>query len=369
MDTRLSYLSLNLVPGIGSVLGRRLKDAFGSADRIFKTSADELSRIEGVGPELSGRIASFDLVKALNTEQESLARHGLDFITLDDPGYPESLKSIFDPPLVLYIKGSLRPEHKISLAIVGSRRSTIYGKSMARDLAAKLAGHGITIISGMARGIDTMAHRGALQARGSTIAVMGSGLDIIYPPENKSLMDAIASSGAVISEFPLGTAPFKQNFPLRNRIISGMTLGTLVVEAGEISGALITARLALEQGREVFAVPGPINSWASKGTNGLIKQGAKLVEDVEDIFEELGPHLGPVLFKNLNGKGLDIKDLPSRADTNLDPILKELIDGPAHIDSLIEKTGMPAQELLSRLIKLEMEGIIRQLPGNIYARV
>jgi DNA processing protein len=235
---------------------------------------------------------------------------------------------------------------------------------VAQGISTKLAKRGLTIVSGMARGIDTKAHRGALNGHGRTIAVMGSGLDRVYPPENKSLMEAISDNGAIISEFPMGTQPLKQNFPLRNRIISGMTLGTLVVEAGNVSGALITARLALDQGREVFAIPGPINSWASKGTNRLIKQGAKLVEDVEDIFEELGPHLGPLVFN-----ADQIKEKQNKGGEEDDPVLSILIDDPMHIDVLIEKTGFTIPKMVTRLIQLEMEGIIRKLPGNMYTKV
>ena len=364
MDTRDSWLVLNLIPGVGSCLGRRLYRLFGSVDQIFKTPINELYKIEGIGPELAKRISSFDPEKQLKKEKELMGLHGIDFLTIDDPDYPESLHHIFDPPLVLYIKGHFLSYDKISLAVVGSRRPTLYGKSVAQDIAKKLAAKGLTIISGMARGIDTKAHRGALAGHGRTIAVLGSGLDRVYPPENKSLMDAISVNGAVISEFPMGTEPYKQNFPLRNRIISGMTLGTLVIEAGAVSGALITARLALDQGREVFAVPGPINSWASKGTNGLIKQGAKLVEDEEDIFEELMPHLGPLILM-----GKNTEDVAITEDYGNDPILSILMDNPVHVDVLIKKTGIPASQVVSKLIQLEMEGIIRKLPGNMYSKI
>ncbi|MGA1790473.1 MAG: DNA-processing protein DprA [bacterium] len=364
MDRRHEWLALNLVPGVGSCLGRRLYHSFGSVRAVFNAPIAELNKLEGVGSELAKRISAFDPERALEKEENLMAVYGVDFLSFEDPGYPESLCHIFDPPLVLYIKGQIFPEDKMSLAVVGSRRPTLYGKSVAQNLTARLATHGLTIVSGMARGIDTNAHRAALKARGRTIAVLGSGLDRVYPPENKSLMASIAANGAVISEFPMGTEPLKQNFPLRNRIISGIALGTLVVEAGTTSGALITARMALEQDREVFAVPGPINSWASKGTNSLIKQGAKLVEDVADIYEELGPHLGPLFFKNDK-----TRNMTTRKDAGADPILATLMDQPLHIDAIIEKTGLPAQKLVSHLIQLEMEGIIRQLPGNLYQKV
>ncbi len=369
MDDRFLWLALNLIPGIRSATGLKLYEAFGSLEKIFRASVSELKEIERFGSELPNRIADMDIETVLQRERERMALHEVDFITFKDKGYPQLLRYTFDPPLVLYIKGSLSEHDNIGIAIVGSRRPTSYGKHVAQELAAKLAGCGITIVSGMARGIDTMAHRGALKNKGRTIAVLGSGLDYVYPPENKPLMDKIISNGAVISEFPMGTAPFKQNFPIRNRIISGLTLGTLVVEAGERSGALITSRLALEQGREVFAIPGPINSWASKGTNGLIKQGAKLVEDIDDIIEELGPHLKSVISKEGQKDRNPETDKSNLVNNGVDSILKSLGDGPVHINTLIKMTGIQAKEILSELIRMEMEGIIKQLPGNVYIKI
>jgi len=363
MDSRDSWLALNLIPGMNISVVRRLCQVFGSVDMVLNASAAELLKIEGVTPELAKNIDTFKVEKALKKEKDLMASHEVQFLTIEDPDYPASLSQIFDPPLVLYIKGRIIPDDKMSVAIVGSRRPTIYGKAVAEDFAERLACRGITIVSGLARGIDTKAHRGALKGGGRTIAVLGSGMDRIYPGENKTLVGSIVKNGAVISEFPMGTAPLKQNFPMRNRIISGMSLGTLIVEAGDVSGALITARLALEQGREVFAVPGPINSAVSKGTNGLIKQGARLADDIEDIFEELGPHLGPLMARQVRPV-----QRPSPKDDGDDPVLAVLTGTPQHIDTLVEKTGLTARQLGSRLIHLEMEGMVTKLPGNLYVK-
>ncbi|MGA1794711.1 MAG: DNA-processing protein DprA [bacterium] len=356
-------MALNLIPGMNISVVRRLCQVFGSVDMVLKASAEQLSKVEGVTPELAKNMSSFHAEKALKKEKGLMAQHKVDFLTIEDPGYPESLSQIFDPPLVLYIKGRIIPDDKMSVAIVGSRRPTIYGKTVAEDFAERLACRGITIVSGLARGIDTKAHRGALKGGGRTIAVLGSGMDRVYPRENKPLVGAVVENGAVVSEFPMGTAPLKQNFPMRNRIISGLALGTMVVEAGDVSGALITARLALEQGRDVFAVPGPVNSPLSKGTNGLIKQGARLADDVEDIFEELGPHLGPLMTRE--APPVRRRSVHSDGD---DPVLSVLTGTPQHIDALVEKTGLTARQLGSRLVHLEMKGMVTKLPGNMYVR-
>ncbi|MCK4462787.1 MAG: DNA-processing protein DprA, partial [Candidatus Omnitrophica bacterium] len=224
---------------------------------------------------------------SLDKEMELIKKYNVDIVTIDDERYPENLKHIYSPPPVLYVKGNLLPEDYYNIAIVGSRRASLYGRETAEKLARQLCGRGFTVTSGMARGIDTSAHTGVLKAAGRTIAVLGCGINIVYPPENKNLMDKIADSGAVISEFPINTTPHRHNFPIRNRIISGLALGVVIVEAAQKSGALITASFALEQGREVFSVPGKVGVPTSRGTLGLIKEGAKLVEDVEDILEEI----------------------------------------------------------------------------------
>lgn len=281
-----ALVSLNMVGEIGTIRLKRLLAYFGQPENILKAPQEKLTVVFGIGEKIAQKIHA---LKKENLEKEFalVKKLGLKIITQDDQVYPENLKNIYDPPMLLYVKGELKPEDKLSMAIVGSRRASFYGLSCAEKFASDLAGKGITIVSGMARGIDSYAHKGALKAGGRTIAVIGSGFNNIYPPENKKLAEEIAKCGAVISEFPLDMLPKKENFPRRNRIISGLSLGVLVVEAARNSGALITADFALEQGREVFALPGKVDSNTSFGTNGLIKQGAKLVSGVDDILEEL----------------------------------------------------------------------------------
>lgn len=284
-------------------------------------------------------------------------------INLKDSEYPENLKNIYKPPSEIYIRGSILPQDKNAIAIVGTRRATYYGLEQCRKLSYDLALRGITIVSGMARGIDTAAHKGALQAGGRTIAVLGSGHDHVYPPENKNLYDKIVESGAVISEFKSDTRPFKANFPRRNRIISGLAIGVVVVEAPERSGALITANFALEQGREVFAMPGNINSAKSSGTNKLIKEGAKLIEGIEDIFDELG--------NAFDTKKIDEHKSPKPADLSSAEkmIYDTLEDDPKSIDEISEILHLSTQEASLVLLKLELKKLIKTLPGNNFIKV
>ncbi|MBN3039340.1 MAG: DNA-processing protein DprA [Candidatus Omnitrophica bacterium] len=279
-----------------------------------------------------------------------------------DEEYPINLKYIFDPPASLNIKGSLLKEDSIAIAVVGSRRATYYGQHNAENLAFHLAAKGITIVSGLARGVDSAAHRGALKAGGRTIAVLGSGVDVIYPPENSKLAEDVARNGAVISEFPLGTPPFKQNFPRRNRIISGMSLGIVVIEAAKRSGALITANFALEQGREVFAIPGKIGSLTSQGTHSLIKDGAKLVESVEDIIEEIESLR---IYQDVKKQeALPLPGLSEEEKQIYDNITKE----PSYIDDIMEKVIFSHGKLLNCLLRLEHKGLIKELPGKQFIR-
>jgi len=296
-------------------------------------------------------------------------------MTCQDPRFPRRLLYIYDSPFLLYVQGELRP-NDINIAMVGSRTASAYGKFTTERLSRELSLHGVTVVSGMARGIDTAAHRGALSVQGRTIAVLGSGIDVIYPPENEGLAREIARSGAVVSEFPLGTPPNAPNFPARNRIISGMSLGVVVVEATEKSGSLITARIALEQGREVLAVPGGIDSAGSRGTNRLIKEGAKLVENVNDILDEIKPQTS--FSEDLQE---EVEPLPPAAvvvtpDCSPRPrpavsgkeglLIKHLSSHPRTVDDLIAATGLAASEVLPALLQLELRGLIRQTPGNKY---
>ena len=307
-------------------------------------------------------MARFD-AKQLERELKIASDEGVSIITLLDEEYPYNLKKIFDPPLVLYVKGALKREDAFSIAVVGSRRATFYGLSNASRFAGELIQHGFTVVSGMARGIDTYAHLGAIKARGRTIAFMGSGFNNIYPQENKKLSVDIAANGAVITEFPMDTPPLKQNFPRRNRLISGMSLGVVVVEAGRNSGALITADMALEQGKDVFCLPGQIDSAASFGTNELIQQGAKLVCSIEDILEEVPV---PVQRPAAASPRLKIQLAPSRQD---EMMLYDIIsDQGVSFDELLEDTGMSLPGLAHLLLKLELGRFIRREPGNRYLR-
>jgi len=292
-------------------------------------------------------------------------RHGVRIVTCRSEEYPARLRHIYDPPPLLYVRGRLTDADEHAVAIVGTRRATAYGRLMAERLGAALSDHGLTVVSGLARGIDTAAHRGAIGHQGRTVAVLGSGLDKPYPPENRGLMDEIVDTGAVISEQPLGTGPDAVNFPQRNRIISGMSLGVIVIEAGEDSGALITAQYALDQDREVFAVPGPITSTASEGTNRLIKRGtAKLIQSVDDVIEELAPQLGLSLpASSAPPAPLQLSLLPDE-----DRLYHVLSDAPQHIDILAASANLSTSQALAVLLSLELKGAVRQLPGKVFVR-
>ncbi|MDP8216806.1 MAG: DNA-processing protein DprA [Candidatus Kaelpia imicola] len=286
MEDREYLIALNMVEGLGSIRITKLLNGFNSAEDIFRSGESRLQSIAGIGRELSLRIRSFN-IKALKEELELSKKENIKIISILDEDYPEDLKNIPDAPIILYVKGVL-DNSGLNIAVIGSRKASSYGLLTAERLSGQLASLGVTIISGMAREIDSAAHKGALKAGGRTVAVLGSGLLNIYPPENVELAKQITGNGAVISEFPLKTSPLRENFPRRNRIISGLSKGVIVVEAALRSGALITADLALDQGRDVFAVPGEVGSPTSCGTNYLIKQGAKLVDSAEDILEEYG---------------------------------------------------------------------------------
>lgn len=353
---------LKAIPDISDNLYKRLVEEFGSPKEVFEAKEKELAQV----PEIRR-----DVVRAImggkvdvTEELERIKRHKIDIITLNDESYPESLKAIYDPPPLLYVKGKIKREDRNAIAIVGSRRATTYGRLTAQRLSSQLAAQGITIVSGMARGIDSEAHKGALAVGGRTVAILGCGIDVVYPPENRALEERIASSGAVITEFPFGTRPFAGNFPKRNRIISGLSLGVIIVEAAQKSGALITARLALEQGREVFAVPGSATSPYSKGTHNLIKEGAKLVGDIDDILEELES-----LIQVRRGKEKEAKEF-------LKPVLlkeEEIIYGlitqePKHIDFLIQESKLSAQKVTGILMNLQLKGLIKELSGKNFIR-
>lgn len=354
---------MNMAGDIGTIRLNKLLSYFGSPEKIFQAPADKLTRVSGIGESVARNILCLkeqDIAKELALAE----KYGLKIIALEDRGYPHNLKYIPDPPIVLYVKGELKPEDALSVAIVGSRRASLYGLGAAEKFSAELAERGFSVVSGMARGIDTAAHKGALKNFGRTIAVMGSGFARIYPEENKGLADKIAESGAVISEFPVNTGPLKQNFPRRNRIISGLSLGTLVVEAARNSGALISADFALEQGREVFALPGRIDSGNSFGTNELIKQGAKLVSCVDEIIQEFGfandmpeePKARRQIARptELSGREADLYRLFSKE--------------PFAFDQILEKAQGDIGEVSALLLKLQAQKLIRRIPGNQYLK-
>ena len=367
MDKLLPWFCLKSVPGIGNHLFKRLIDRFHLPEVVFQASRHELLDIEGISQRQADAILNYEAPVSIKTELEQTDQKGFKIITQADSAYPPLLKEIPDPPPFLYVSGSLDGASK-NIAVVGSRNPTAYGISATRNLCADLTAHGITIVSGMAVGIDTAAHHGALAGRGNTIAVLGSGFNKIYPSQNRSLFKRISEEGAVISEFALNTEPEAHHFPIRNRIISGMSMGTIVVEATRRSGSLITARLAADQNREVFAVPGSIQSFKSTGTHALIKQGAKLVENAQDVIEELGANMDmetPVLRQD---------GLPSHTERKLpslspeeQPVYDSLSPYPEHIDTLIRRTHIESGKLLSLLLQLELKGIVQQLPGKYFA--
>ena len=353
-DGLAAWLRLTLIPGIGGETQRRLLAAFGLPDAIFAAGRLAASGIVGGRADL---LFDFDPSEAVDHSLAWASQPDHHILTLADSSYPQSLLEIPDPPSVLYIRGNPALLQSPGIAIVGSRNATPQGLKTAESFAQALAGRGFAIISGLALGIDAAAHRGALTTEGATIAVIGTGADRIYPARNKELALAIARHGTIVSEFPLGTPAIAANFPRRNRIISGLSRGVLVVEAAPESGSLITARLAAEQGREVFAIPGSIHSPVARGCHKLIKQGAKLVETAQDILEELGGDPEP-------------RDVPDLVKTSgNDDLLKALGHVPCELDELVDRTGLSADLLLGELLTLELDGLIATLPGNRYQRL
>jgi len=350
------WVGYSLIPGIGRVRFAQLENAFGSLEAAWAAPAAELSHA-GLDSRAVRAITSGRPGINLDAEMEQLDRYGVTVITYHDGGYPSRLREIYDYPPLIYIRGSLLPEDEWCLAVVGTRRSTTYGRQVAEELVADLAASGITIASGLARGIDTVAHRSALNTNGRTIAVFACGLDVVYPAENADLARSIITQGALISEYPLGTKPRAENFPRRNRIMSGMSLGVLVVEAGESSGAMITAGLALEQNREVFAVPGSILSPASRGTNHLIQEGAKLVRQYTDILEELNL---TVVARQREVRGI----IPASGTESA--LLQQLTAEPTHVDEVCRRSGLPVATVSSTLAMMELKGLVKQVAPMNY---
>ena len=397
-------IHLNLIQGIGQKTILFLMDKFGSAEKILNATSQELEGIGELSPNARNSLTQKNFGCPLEHELALIDEFGCYVITYYDDDYPLLLKQIDTPPLLLYVRGELKPEDAVSIALVGSRQAKDYGRRVSYQLSYQLAKRGLTITSGLAKGIDTCAHRGALDANGRTIAVMGNGLSIVYPAANSKLVERIIESGALISEFPMGMKPRAENFPIRNRIISGLTFGTVVVEASNRSGALITARLASEQGREVFAVPGQIFSELSTGTHRLIDDGAKLINTVEDLLEALPQHFRNQITPQTAVTGSDADTIiqqprpdnkrtpqhtdPTTADINTsadkkvaanipipdltpdEKVVFNAIEIPtSHIDSIVRATELPINQVSSVLLMLELKGIIEQLPGKMFSKV
>ncbi len=366
MDSREALVALNMIEHVGPVRVRQLLEHLGDAPAILKASKAQLVRVQGIGEETAAAIANWENSIDLASELKRVSDFGCHVLTQEDEEYPELLRQIYDPPIVLYVKGRLTARDKNAVAMVGSRQTTHYGLEVARKLSYQLAYLGVTVVSGGARGIDTAAHQGSLAGKGRTVAVLGTGINIVFPAENADLFERIAANGAVVTQFPFNRNADKQSFPIRNRIVAGMTLGTVVVEANLTSGALITANFAIEYGRQVFAVPGRIDSPRSKGCHELLKKGAKLCEGAEDIlseFEYLFPatnrppgasETGVLPALTLSGTEQKVYDALSKEESN--------------IDEVIRHSGLPSSAVSVALLGLEMKRLIRQLPGKMFLR-
>ena len=394
----ISLIHLNLIQGVGLKTVQILRDVFGSAETALKATPDELKKNDQLSPTICDLLTHKPVLYPIERELGLINKYGCQVITLYDEAYPAHLKQIDTPPLVLYVKGELVPGDALSISFVGSRNAKDYGRKVSYRLSYQLAQRGLTVVSGFAKGIDTSAHRGALEAGGRTIAVMGNGLSLIYPATNKDLAEKITESGVLISEFPMDAKPKPRNFPRRNRIISGLTLGTVVVEASNRSGALITARLAGEQGREVFAVPGEIFSELSTGTHKLINNGAKLINTVDDLLSELPPYV----LNQVQSEVSPVPDMeteptqeasvkkrtaepvspqpsveaqqpvPTPPPPDLTPDEKTIFDAievpSSHIDTIVRTTQLPISQVSSMLLMLELKGVVQQLPGKQFAK-
>lgn len=372
------WVALNMTPGIGPRAAAKLLERFGSAEAVYRATRVELERLRLL-PEAVDSIIARDMHAKAESELENVKQIGCDVLILDDGVYPSLLREIYDPPITLYVKGSWTEcLDQPAVAIVGSRRCSTYGQNAAVMLARDLAQRGVTIVSGFARGIDAAAHRGAIEGGGRTLAVLGTGIDEVYPRDHKKLAEEILDSGgALVTQFPLQTPPVPENFPYRNRIISGLSLGVVVVEAAESSGSLITARLAIEQNREVFAVPGNITSRNSFGTNYLIKgAGAKLVQQWQDVAAELPPQIAakllpPPLGQKKKEKSLaDQLALVPQGLSGFEQSVFKLLsaDNPAHIDALVDQSRLSISDLTAALLTLEMRDLVRALPGKCFVR-
>jgi DNA processing protein len=357
------WLALSLVPGVGSTLFKRLLERFKTPEAVFRAPAKELLTVEGLGEKVAQAIRKGPFEKGVERELTLLEKVGGRVVTSGEENYPKRLKDIYDPPPVLYVRGEIKKEDELAISIVGSRKTSPYGRWFTEKISRELVQQGVTIVSGMARGIDSVAHQGAISEGGRTIAVLGCGVDIVYPRENLKLCGQIVDHGAVVSEFPMESPPEAGHFPKRNRIISGLSLGVVVVQAGKGSGSLITAGYALEQGRDVFAVPGNVGAESSQGTNQLIKEGAKLVESSEDILEEILPR-----WKRDEKATSKVEEREKGLSGEEKALYALLGDTPFHIDAIIRETQLEPGKVSSLLLNLELKGWVSQWPGKCFTR-
>jgi DNA processing protein len=365
MTTTEAYLALNLLPGIGPVRVRRLLEALGSPQRILSASASQIQQVDGFGRELALTISKWEDNIDLTAETKKIQERGLTVLTAEDELYPRLLSEIHSPPLVLYVWGEIKERDANAIGVVGSRQATHYGLAAARKMSFQMAYAGFTVVSGLARGIDTAAHEGALAAKGRTVAIIGSGIGKLYPPENEALAQRISENGAIISEFPVDYPPDRQSFPLRNRIVAGWCSGLLVVEAPIRSGSLITAQQAADMGRTIYAVPGNIDRPTSTGCNKLIQQGAKLVLSGDDVLDDM-----MTLFPTAPQAPILQESSPMlelSGDEKL--VYDHLGTGQMHVNDLIENTGLPPGSVSATLLRLEMKRVVRALPGQQYVRL
>jgi DNA processing protein len=358
-------IALNMLPTMGPVRLRKLLEVFETPDRVLNAKRDSLRAVEGIGREVVDQILSWETLVDLPAELQRIRDFGASVITADSPFYPKQLREIHAPPIVLYVWGELTERDQHAIAVIGSRRTTHYGLESAKKLSYQLAYAGLTIISGLARGIDTAAHQGALAAKGRTVAVIGSGLSRLYPPENAALAEKIRNgNGAIVSEFSMEIEPDRQTFPMRNRIISGWSQGLLVVEAGANSGALISVAQALEQGRNVYAVPGHINAPSAIGSNRLIQQGAKLVLDATDILDDLQI----LLPESKPAPGGAVRPLPALSEDER-RVYEAIRETETSIDDIATKAELPSGTVSSTLLRLELKKLVKQLPGKYFVKL
>lgn len=364
MESREAFIALNMIEGIGPIRLRNLLERFGDPESVLTATKSHLTQVNGIGEDVADRITDWESTVKLDQELKSIEDFGCRVVTQSDEEYPALLREIYDPPVVLYVRGELSSRDKNGICMVGSRQTTHYGIETTRKLSYQLAYAGVTVVSGGARGIDTAAHQGALSAKGRTIAVLGTGINLVYPPENRDLFERIVENGSVMTQFPFNRPGDRQSFPIRNRIVAGMTQGCVVVEASLNSGALITTKFANDYGRQVFAVPGRIDSPRSKGCHELIKNGAKLCESAEDILDEFeyifpASNRPPSAAETGELPGIDLTDEEAR-------ILDLLQKGSLNVDDVIRQCGLTASKANVVLLGLQMKKLIRQLPGRVY---